>query len=209
MNNPSLLDWLFDKDNPPDDKDNPSNIKMSSTHSDPKTVSFVSNPATDQPSIHSTTTLTKNGDMILKKAMAWTLTDWGYDNDNPPDDVIISSFQTGKVVKSPLPSSVTSLLSSTTHSKNTNNIENKNNITSPPPPPPLSSHKTDTTCTNQVMTNKYVSIGPYESVSSSFRYPPPNTPPPNSSNSTTLTLITSTPTSTSPTTPRHKVLEQH
>ena len=192
MNNPSLLDWLFDKDNPPNDKGNPSDVKMSSTYLDPKTVSFVSTPATDQQPIHFTTTRTKNDDMILKQAMILVLANWGYNNDNLPDDITISSFQTGKVVKSLLPSFVTSLLSSTTHSKNTNNTKNKSNIT----PPPFSSHKTDTTCTDQVITNKYVSIGHYESVSSSFGYPPPTTPTLDSSNSTTST------------TSRRKVLEQ-
>ena len=201
MNNPSLLDWLFDKDNPPDNKATPSDVKMSSTHSNPKTVSFVSTPVTDQPSINSTTTCTKDDDKFLKK-MAWALAAWGYKNDNQPDDVKMSSVQTGKVVKSLLSSSVTSLHSSTTHSKSTDNIKNKTKIT-PPPPLPLSSHKTDTTCTNKVMTNKYVSIGPYESISSSFGYKPPPTPPPNSSN----------PTSPTPSTPSTKsdckIREQH
>ena len=86
MNNPSCLDWLFDKDNPPDNKDTPSDVKMSSTHSDPKTVSFVSTPATAQPPINSTTTCTKN-DMFPKKTMTWALAAWGYDNDNSSDDV--------------------------------------------------------------------------------------------------------------------------
>ena len=100
MINSSLLDWLFNKDNPPNDKDNPSDIKMSSTHSDPKTVRFVSTPATDQPPINSTT-CTKNDDKFLKK-MARALTAWGYNNDNPPDDIMM-----GKVVNSLLPSFVT------------------------------------------------------------------------------------------------------
>ena len=68
MNNPFLLDWLFDKDNPPNNKDNPPNVKMS-FHSDPKTVSFVSTPATDQLSFHSNTTRIKNNDVIMKIAM--------------------------------------------------------------------------------------------------------------------------------------------
>ena len=91
MNDPSLLDWLFDKDNPPDDKDNPSDVKMSSTHSDPKTVSFVLTPVTDWPPINSNTTCTKNDDVFLKKAMAGALVAWCYDNDNPPDVVTMSS----------------------------------------------------------------------------------------------------------------------
>ena len=138
MNNPSLVDWLFGKDNPPNNKDNPSDVKMFSP-SDPKTVQFVSTPATDKPPINSTTR-TKNDDKFLKK-MARALTAWGYNNDSPPDDnVIMSSVQTEKVVKSMLPSSVTSLHSFTTHSKSTNNTKNNPNITpSPPPSPPPTS----------------------------------------------------------------------
>ena len=145
-NNPSLMDWLFDKDNPPNNKDNPSNVKMSS-HSDPKTVRFVSTLATHQP-LHSTTTCYKNDYMISKIAMAGALTDWGYNNDNIPDDNTMSSFQTGKLVTSLLSSSVISLLSSTTHSKDTNNTKNKTNTTLLPSPLPSTSYKTDSTCTS-------------------------------------------------------------
>merc|ERR1712115_426647 len=105
-------------------------------------------------------------------------------------DVTMSSVQTKKVVESLL-SSVTSLHSSTIHSKSTDNTENNPNIT---PPPPLKSYKTDTictiTCTDEVMTDKYVSTGPYESVSSSFGYPQIPTPPPNPSNLTPPTSPT-------------------
>ena len=52
MNDSSLFDWLFDKDNPPDNKDTPSDVKMSFTHSNPKTVSFVLIPVTDQSPIN-------------------------------------------------------------------------------------------------------------------------------------------------------------
>ena len=69
MEDPFLMDWLFNKDNPPYDKDNPSNVKMSS-HSNPKTGSFVSTLATDQPPFHSITTRTKNDNMIMKIAMS-------------------------------------------------------------------------------------------------------------------------------------------
>ena len=129
--------------------------------------------------------------------------DWHFDNNNPPNDATVFSLQydkTGKLVRIPLPSSIYSLCSPTTHI-NVNNIENKTNITPPPP----SSHKTNTTCTNQVMTNKYVLIGPYESVSFSFGYPPPPTLSTNSSDSTTATLTTSA----LPTMSRRKVLERH
>ena len=111
------------------------------------------------------------------------------------------SFQcnkTGKLVTTPLPLSVSFLLSSITHFKNINNT--KTNIIPPPP----SSHEIDIVCTNQVMTSEYVSIGPNYSVSPLFGYPQPPTPSPNSSDSTTLTLTTSTP----PTMSIHKVLEQ-
>ena len=74
MHNLSLMDWLFDKDNAPNNKDNPSNVKISS-HSDPKTGSFVSPPETDQPLFCSTTTCTKNDDIILKIAISWALLD--------------------------------------------------------------------------------------------------------------------------------------
>lgn len=135
MKDPSLH-WLFDKDNPLDDKDNPSDVKMSSP-SDSKTVRFVSIPTTDKPPINSTT-FTKNDDKFLKK-MVRALTAWGYNNDNPPDNVAMPSVQTGKVVKSPLPSSVTSLHSFTTYSKSTDNIKNNPNFT-PPPLPALTSY---------------------------------------------------------------------
>ena len=177
---------MSDYNDPPNDKDNSPNVKMSLS-SNPKTLRFVSTLATNKPPINppiNSTTRTKNDDKFLTK-MARALAAWGYKNDNPPDDdVTMSSVQTEKVVESLLPSSVTSLHSFTTHSKSTNNTKNNPNITPlppPPPSPPLKSHKIDTTCTingtDKVMTNKYVSTGPYESVSSSFGYP--QTPPPN------------------------------
>ena len=98
MNNPSLMDWLFNKDNPPDNKDNLSKVKMS-CHSDPRTGSFVSTLVTDQPPFHSTTTCIKNDDMIMKIAMSWALIDWGFDSDNPPDDDTVLSFQYNKTEK--------------------------------------------------------------------------------------------------------------
>ena len=48
--------------------------------------------------------------------------------------------------------------SSTTHIKNINIPKNKDVFTPPPPP---TSYEIDTTCTNQVMTNKYISSEPY------------------------------------------------
>ena len=99
--------------------------------------------------------------------MSQTLLDWIFDKDNPPDDnddltmFLFHYNKTGKFVKTPLTDqySIHSLFSSTTHSKNTDNIENKENITPSPP----TSHKTDISCTNQVMANKYISIGPSRS----------------------------------------------
>ena len=166
---PSLMDWLFNKDNPLDNKDKLSDAKMSSIHSDPKTGCFVWTQLTDKPPFHSTTTRTcnKNDDLIMEKAMFWTLVEYGFDKNNPSEDTMVFSFQynkTGKLVRTLLPLSVYSLHSSTTHT-NANITENKTNIT-PLPPPSSSSHKTDITCTAQFMTSKYVSIGPYGSVSS-------------------------------------------
>ena len=85
MNDPSL-DWLFDKDNPPEDKDNPSNVKMTSL-SNPKTVRFVSPPATDQPPINSTT-CSENDVMLMNTAIMedLSLMGWTPDNNDPPND---------------------------------------------------------------------------------------------------------------------------
>ena len=194
-NDPSLMDWLFNKENPSDNKDNSSKVKMSS-HSNPKTVSFALTPATDQ-SLHSTITHTKTDDMIMKIAMddifvmKLTLDNNNSPNnkDNSPDNKKFSVPYTkiGKFVKklkdkSPFHSSH----SSTTHNKNTNIPEN-NNIFTPTPP---TSHETYTICTDQVMTNKYISSEPYGSVSSLFGYPPPPKPSPNTFNSTTSTSST-------------------
>ena len=84
MKDPSL-DWLFDKDNPPDDKDNLSDVKMTSP-TDPKTVQFVLSPETDQP-LHSTTH-SKNDDILMNTAFMddLSLMGWTPDNDDPPND---------------------------------------------------------------------------------------------------------------------------
>ena len=83
MKDPSL-DWLFDKDNPPDDKDNPSDVKMTSP-SDPKTVRFVSPPSTAQPT-HSTTS--ENDMLMMNKDIMddLSLMGWTPHNDDPPND---------------------------------------------------------------------------------------------------------------------------
>ena len=70
MDDPSLMDWLFNKDNPPNNKDSLSDVKMSSTHSNHKTGNFVSTLATDQPLFHSAIACTKNNDMIMKIVMS-------------------------------------------------------------------------------------------------------------------------------------------
>ena len=126
MDDLSLMNWLFNKDNPPDNKDNQFNVMMSSIYSDPKTGSFVSTLATDQPTFHSTTTCTKKDDITIKIAMSWALTDWGFDNYNPPNNTTVFSLQydkKGKLVRTPLSSSLSFIHSSTTHT-NVNNTKN-------------------------------------------------------------------------------------
>lgn len=177
---------MIDKDNPPADKDNLSDVKMTSP-ADPKTVRFVSPLETDKPP---STTHSEYDDMLTKTKTAimedisLMMSDY---------DVTMSSVQIEKVVESLLPSSVTSRHSSTTHSKSTDNPENNPNITPPPHPPPLKSYEIYTTCTtsctDNIMTDKYVATGPYESVSSSFGYPQTPTSPTNQSD---LTPPTST-----------------
>ena len=66
--------------------------------------------------------------------------------------------KTGKMIQTPLINKLPFHYlhsSSTTHTNNTNNTEN-NDIITPSPP---TSHETNTTCTNHVMTDKYVAIG--------------------------------------------------
>ena len=96
MDDPSLIDWLFDKNNPPDNEDNPPNAKMSSIHFDPKTRSFVPTTLKYKPPFHSTTIWTKNNNLIIEKAMSQTLVDWGFDNDNPPENVSVFSLHYDK-----------------------------------------------------------------------------------------------------------------
>ena len=145
---------MFDKDNPPNNEDNSSNIKMWS-HLDPKTVSFVSTPATDQPPSHSTFTHTKTDDMIMKIAIDdISLMKLTFDNNNPPNNkdnspnnkkFNIPFAKIGKFVKKLKDKSpFHSRHSSTTHIKNTNIPKNKDIFTPSPP----TSHETDTTCTD-------------------------------------------------------------
>ena len=80
MNNPSL-EWLIDKDNPPNDKDNPSDVKTSP--SNPNTVQFVS-PETDQHA-HSTT-YSETDDMLTKTAIMEDISLMMSNYNNPPND---------------------------------------------------------------------------------------------------------------------------
>ena len=80
MNDPSL-EWMIDKDNPPED--NLSDVKMTSP-SDPNTVRFVSPPETDQP-LHSTTH-SENDDMLTKTAIMKEISLMMSDYDDPPND---------------------------------------------------------------------------------------------------------------------------
>ena len=43
----TLINWVFDKDNLPDNKDNSQDAKMFSIHYDPKTGSFVPTQSMD------------------------------------------------------------------------------------------------------------------------------------------------------------------
>ena len=82
MDDPSL-EWMIDKDNPPED--NLSNVKMTSP-SNPKTVSFVSHPATAQP-IPSTAN-SEDEDMLMNTDFKedLSLIEWTPDNYVPPND---------------------------------------------------------------------------------------------------------------------------
>ena len=62
MDKPSLMDWVFDKENPLDDKDNPPNAEMFFINYDPKTGSFVPTLLIDKPFFHFSTIRTKNTD---------------------------------------------------------------------------------------------------------------------------------------------------
>ena len=62
MDNQSLMDWVFDKDNPSKNKNDPPDANMFSIPYDPKTGSFVPTLLTDQLLFHSTTTRTKDTD---------------------------------------------------------------------------------------------------------------------------------------------------
>ena len=158
MNVPSL-DWLFDKDNSPEDKDNPSDVKMISPL-DPKTVRFVSPPETDQPP-HSTTH-SENDDMLTKTAIMddISLMEWTPDNNDPPNNkdnspnVKKSSISYAKIQK--FVKHLTDNPPSTIHTNNIDNSDNTDTFT----PSPSTSHKTNTTSIALVMTNGYVSIGP-------------------------------------------------
>ena len=82
MKNPSL-EWIIDKDNPPKDKDNISDVKMTSP-SDPKIVRFVSSLETDQPP-HSTTH-SENDDILTKTAIMEDVSHMMSDCDDSPND---------------------------------------------------------------------------------------------------------------------------
>ena len=152
MNNPSL-DWLFKKDNPPKDKDNPSDVKLTSA-SDPKTVRFVSFPEIDQ-SPHSTTqSENENDDMLTKTAIMdnISLMEWTPDNDPPNNkdnspNVKKSSISYAKIQK--FVEHLTDNSPSTIHINNTDNSDNTDTFT----PSPSTSHDTNNTSIAFVMTD--------------------------------------------------------
>ena len=82
MTDPSL-EWMIDKDNPPED--NLFDVKMTSP-SDPEPLRFVSPPATAQP-INSTTH-SDNDDMLMNIAFQEDLflVEWTPDNYVPPNN---------------------------------------------------------------------------------------------------------------------------
>ena len=131
MKNPSL-EWIIDKDNPP--KDNLSNAKMTFP-SNPKTVRFVSPPATAQP-LHSTT-YSKNDDMLMNTAFKedLPLMEWTSDNYVPHNNkenspkVRKPSISISRTKIQQFVENLTNNSSSTIHTVNTDNSDNNNTIT--------------------------------------------------------------------------------
>ena len=132
---------MIDKDNPPKDKDNISDVKMTSP-SNPKTVQFVSPLETDQ--LPHSTIHSENDDMLTKTVIMEDISHMmsNYDDspnnkDNSPNNKksSISYAKIQQIVKH-----LTDNSPSNIHINNTNNSINTDTST----PSPFTSHKTKT-----------------------------------------------------------------